>query len=66
MVLLNKIILWSHGFGAQFHSGFLFMLLSKFYLTKLLEWDYDEAHHGKRSMDGVGVTVKRFVFRAVK
>ena len=31
-----------------------------------LEWHYNEAHHGKGPMDGVGGTIKRVVFELVK
>ena len=66
LLSLNKVILWSHRFGVQFHSRFVFTLFSKSDLTKSFEWDNNKARRGKRPMDGVGVTVKNLVFRAVK
>ena len=42
------------------------MLLSTIDPTIDLEWHYNEAHHGKGPMDGVGGTIKNLVFRAVK
>ena len=52
--------------GAQFRSRFVFMLLSTMDQTFDLEWHYNEAHHGKGPMDGVGGTIKNLVFRGVK
>ena len=42
------------------------MLLSTIDHAIDLEWHYNEAHHGKGPMDGVGGTIKNLVFRAVK
>ena len=63
---LEKPNIECNGMGTQFHSRFLFILLSKFNLTKSLKWYYNEAHCGKGPMDGVGGTLKNLVFRAVK
>ena len=62
----KQVIVWSDGMGTQFHSKFLFILLSKFNWTKSLKWHYNEARCGKGPMDGVGGTLKNLVFRAVK
>jgi len=62
---IEKVIVWSDGMGAQFRSRFVFML-STIDLAIDLEWHYNEAHHGKGPMDGVGGTIKNLVFRAVK
>ena len=43
----NKVIVWSDGMGAWFHFRFVFMLLSKFDLTKFHEWHYNEAYYEK-------------------
>ena len=58
---LNKVIVWSDGMGPRFHSRFLFILLSKFDLTKSCEWHWNIAHYGKGLVDGVGVSMKNFV-----
>ena len=63
---INNVIVWSDGMGAQFRSRFVFMLLSTVDHAINLEWHYNEAHHGKGPMDGVGGTIKNLVFRAVK
>ena len=31
-----------------------------------LEWNYNEAHHGRGPMDGIGRTIKNVIFRQVK
>ena len=42
------------------------MLLSTIDQAFDVEWHYNQAHHRKGPMDGVGGTIKNFVFRAVK
>ena len=54
---LHKMILWSNGCSSQFRSKFVFALLTHFDRNIALQWDYNEAHHGKGLMDGVG-TIK--------
>ena len=62
-----NVILWSDGMGAQFRSRFIFQLLSgTMFLNKSLCWFYNERHHGKGPMDGVGGTIKNVFFRKVK
>ena len=53
---IKKVIVWSDGMAAQFCSSskFVFMLLSTIDHAIDLEWHYNEAHHGKGLMDGVG------------
>ena len=63
---LTKIIMWSDGFAAQFRSRFVFKLLANYRRDLQLEWNYNEAHHGKGPMDGIGGTMKNVVFRQVK
>ena len=62
-----RVIFWSDGIGAQFQSRFIFQLLAgtKF-LNKSLCWFYNDGHHGKGPMDGVGGTIKNVIFRKVK
>lgn len=57
-VQLKKIILWSDGCAAQFRSRFLFKILSQYRSDLDLEWHFNEAHHGKGPMDGIGGTIK--------
>ena len=53
--------------GAQLKSWFVFQILAGTILpNKSLMWLYNEHHHGKDPMDGVGGTVKNVIFRKVK
>ena len=52
---LDKIYIWSDGCAAQFRSRYVFALLCHLFPSKHLEWHYNEAHHGKGPMDGIGV-----------
>ena len=63
---MNKIIIWSDGCASQFRSRFVFYLLHSLYPEKELEWNYNEAHHGKGPIDGIGGTLKNQVFQHVK
>ena len=63
---LTKAIIWSDGCAAQFRFRFVFKLLSTYRPNLLIDWHYNEAHHGKGPMDGIGGTIKNVVFRHVK
>ena len=63
---LTEIIMWSDGFAAQFRSRFVFKLLANYRRDLQVEWNYNEAHHGKGPMDGIGEAVKNVVFIQVK
>ena len=63
---LTKAIIWSDGCAAQFRSRFVFKLLSTYCPDLQIDWHYNEAHHGKGPMDGIGGTIKNVVFRHVK
>ena len=65
-ILLTKVVLWSDGSAAQFRSRFVFKLLADCRPDIQVEWNYNEAHHGKRPMDRIGGTVKNVVYRQVK
>ena len=52
--------------SAQFWSLFTFVLLSHLHSDKDIEWDYNEAHYGKGSMDGIGGAIKNKMFQEVK
>ena len=63
----ENLCIWSDRMGAQFRSRFVFKLLAGAMLPKKsLTWCYNERHHGKGPMDGVGGTVKNAVYREVK
>ena len=57
--------IWSDGCAAQFRSRFVFRLLCDFSQSVKLCWYYNERHHGKGPMDGVGGTIKNLVYRDV-
>ena len=63
---IDRVIMWSDGCASQFRSKFVFALLTSFENEIDLEWHYNEAHHGKGPMDGVGGTIKRVVYGLVK
>lgn len=63
---LKQVYLWSDGCSAQFRSRFVFNLLTYLHPDKQIEWHYNEAHHGKGPMDGIGGTLKNKVFQEVK
>ena len=63
---VKKVYIWSDGCASQFRSKFVFMLMTYFDQAHDIEWHYNESHHGKGPMDGVGGTVKNVVFRNVK
>ena len=66
-VTFDRIIVWSDGMGSQFRSRFVFRLLATIlFRDKLLSWFYNERHHGKGPMDGIGGTLKNVVYRKVK
>ena len=56
---IKKVFAWSDGMGVQFCSRFVFMLLSTIDQAIDVKWHYNEVHHGKGPMDGVGGTIKK-------
>ena len=63
----TNVVLWSDGMGAQFWSRFIFQLLARIvFFNNSLRWFYNERHHGKGPVDGVGGTIKNVIFRKVK
>ena len=61
----TKVFIASDGCSAQFRSKFVFKLLMDLLPGIALEWHYNEAHHGKGPMDGIGRTIKNVVYRKV-
>ena len=61
-----NVIVWKDSCAAQFRSRYVFFLLSKFEASINLSWFYNEWHHGKGPMDGIGGTLKNAVYRDVK
>ena len=56
--LKNNSIVWSDGCSAQCQSQFVFKLLSSIDSSLSITWCYNERHHGKGPMDGIGGTLK--------
>ena len=61
---INAMVL-SDGCAAQFRSRFVFKLLAGIDSSLNLTWCYNERHHGKGPMDGIGGTLKNCVYRDV-
>ena len=62
---ITKVFIVSDGMSSQFRSRFIFHLITLIHQDISLQWHYNEAHHGKGPMDGIGGTVKNMVFRRV-
>ena len=59
--------IWSDGCAAHFMSRFVFHLIARIKNQFFVEWCYNERHHGKGAMDGVGgAIIKNKVYRDVK
>ena len=64
--IVNKIgmvYIVSDGCASQFRSKFVFKVLTLIHPEIGLAWHYNEAHHGKEPMNGIGGTMKNTVFR---
>ena len=62
---INTVYVVSDACASQFQSRFVFKLFTTMHPEMNLEWHYNEAHHGKGPMDGIGGAVKNAVFRKV-
>ena len=51
--------IWSDSCAAQFRSRFVFYLIARIDKNLKVEWCYDERHHGKGAMEGIGCTIKK-------
>ena len=58
--------IWSDSCGSQFQSKFIFALITHFNPDYNIQWYYNERHHGKGPMDGVGGTVKNMILQHIK
>ena len=56
-----NVFVWSDGCAAQFRSRYVFTLLSTLDTSLNLTWCYNERHHGKGPMDGIGGTLKNSI-----
>eukprot|EP00111_Clytia_hemisphaerica_P010989 TCONS_00032233-protein len=57
--------IWSDGCASQFRSKYVFALTPFFPKPFIVTRYYNERHHGKGPMDGLGGCVKNLVYRAV-
>ena len=55
--------IWSDGCAGQFRSRYDFALVSQIDSKVEVNWYYNEEHHGKGPMDGIGGTMKNKVYR---
>ena len=62
---IETVFILSDGCASQFRSRYVFSLLTHMRPYINIEWHYNEAHHGKGPMDGIGGTVKNLVYRRV-
>ena len=62
---IKTVYIVSDGCASQFPSRYVFSLLTHIDSDITIEWHYNEAHHGKRPMDGIGGTLKNLVYRSV-
>lgn len=65
-ISLSKTILWSDGCASQFLSCFVSELQENHRNVLTIKWNYNEAHHGKSSMDETSGTIKNVVLRQLK
>ena len=66
LIQFKRLKIWTDGCSAQFRSRFVCFFIAHFHPELEIEWNYNEAHHGKGPMDGVGGTIKNCVFKEVK
>ena len=63
--IISTVFIVSDGCASQFRSRFVFSLLAHIQQGIQIQWHYNEAHHGKGPMDGIGGTIKNLIFRRV-
>ena len=57
--------IWSGGCAGQFRSRYVFALVSQIDSKVEVIWYYNEKHHSKRPIDGIGGAIKNKVYRDV-
>ena len=62
---IQRIHVFSDGMSSQFRSRFVFAFMTDIQKDVDLIWHYNEAHHGKGPMDGIGGTMNSKLFRCV-
>ena len=61
----HSFVLWNHGCTSQFRLRYVFHLTVFFRENVKVKRYYNERHHDKWSKDGIGGSVKNFVFPTV-
>ena len=59
---IKTVYILSDGCALQFRSRYVFSLLTHIHPDITIEWHYNEVHHGKVLMVGIGGTVKNLVY----
>lgn len=63
----SKLQIWSDGAAQHFKQRFMFGLLTTLKKEfQSISWEFFAASHGKGAVDGIGGTIKRKVFMAIK
>ena len=66
-IMHENVYVWSDGMTSQFRSHYVYKLLVNTVLPeKTLSWHYNERHHGKGPIDGIGGMAKNVISRKVK
>ena len=66
-ILHEDVYVWSDGMTSQFRSHYVSKLLVSTLLPgKTLPWHYNERHHGRGPMNGIGGMAKNVISRKVK
>ena len=58
--------MWSDSCASQFRYPFAFELLENHHKDVIINWHYNEGHHGNSPMDGIGDTIKIWCSGALK
>ena len=61
-----KVHVWSDECVAQFRSRYVLDLIARIDRKYEVTWCYNERHHGKSLMGGIGGRIKNKVFRDIK
>ena len=58
--------IWSDNYAAQFRSPFVFYLIARMKMQFVVKWSYNQRHHCKDAMDGIGGAIKNKVYQDVR
>ncbi|XP_048581390.1 uncharacterized protein LOC125561309 [Nematostella vectensis] len=63
---VTKVYIFSDGPSSQFKNRFIVSFLHKLEEVVHVQWNFFATSHGKGAVDGIGGTIKRLVWNAVK